>query len=127
MPRGNADNLIPNSKRSPEELREMTRKGGIASGEARRRKSDLRKLFAQALDVEIQGKGVTHAERLVQSALNIAENPKNGAAAIRALETIMHAIGQDQPEPNKDALELLREILEENKKNARVQAEQEAE
>ena len=100
--------------------------GGKASGEARRRKSDLRKLFALALDVEVKGKG-THAERLVKSALDIAENPKNGAAAIRALETIMRAVGQDQPEPNKDALELLREILEANKNNARVQSEQETE
>ena len=30
-------NLIPNSERSPEELREMGRKGGIKSGESRRR------------------------------------------------------------------------------------------
>lgn len=36
-------NLIPNSKRSPEELREMGRKGGIKSGEARRKKRDQEK------------------------------------------------------------------------------------
>ena len=36
-------NLIPNSERSPEELREMGRKGGIKSGEARRRKCDREK------------------------------------------------------------------------------------
>lgn len=38
----NVQNLIPNSERTPEELREMTRKAGIASGEARRRKKSLR-------------------------------------------------------------------------------------
>ena len=32
----NDKNLIPNSERSPRELREMGRKGGIASGESRR-------------------------------------------------------------------------------------------
>ena len=32
----NIQNLIPNSQRTPEELREITRKGGIASGKARR-------------------------------------------------------------------------------------------
>lgn len=37
-------NLIPNSERSPEELREMGRKGGIKSGEARRRKRDMLKM-----------------------------------------------------------------------------------
>ena len=36
-------NLIPNSERSPEELREMGRKGGIKSGESRRRKRDREK------------------------------------------------------------------------------------
>lgn len=37
------ENLIPNYERSPEELREMGRKGGIASGEARRKKRDLQR------------------------------------------------------------------------------------
>lgn len=41
----NEQNLIPNSQRTPEELREMTRKGGIKSGEARRRKKTLRELI----------------------------------------------------------------------------------
>lgn len=39
----NDENLIPNSERSPEELREMGRKGGIKSGESRRRKRDQKK------------------------------------------------------------------------------------
>ena len=34
-------NLIPNSERTPEELREMGRKGGIKSGESRRKKKEL--------------------------------------------------------------------------------------
>lgn len=37
-------NLISNSERSPEELQEMGRKGGIKSGEARRRKRDQEKV-----------------------------------------------------------------------------------
>lgn len=43
MARGNINNLIPNSERTPEELREITRKGGKKSGESRRRKRDLKK------------------------------------------------------------------------------------
>ena len=39
----NDENLIPNSERSLEELREMGRKGGIKSGESRRRKRDQKK------------------------------------------------------------------------------------
>lgn len=38
-------NLKPNSERTPSELREMTRKGGIASGKARREKKNLIQLF----------------------------------------------------------------------------------
>lgn len=46
----NEKNLIPNSERTPSELREMTRKGGIASGRARRQKktlSELAKMIAE--------------------------------------------------------------------------------
>lgn len=46
----NNSNLIPNTERSPEELREMGRKGGIASGKSRRRKRDLQKLAKMLLD-----------------------------------------------------------------------------
>ena len=45
----NEENLIPNSERSPEELREMGRKGGIKSGEARREK----KLFKEAIEKKL--------------------------------------------------------------------------
>lgn len=126
MANGNIDNLIPFADRPEEEQREIRIKGGIASGKARREKADLRKMMQAALDVEIKG-GLTHAQRLTQSILNVAENPKNGAAAVRAYETILHIIGQDEPEPRADALDLLRQILEANKENARVQAKQETE
>jgi hypothetical protein len=49
MPRGNPKNLIPNSERTPEELREQTRKGGIASGKARRKKKLLSQIYADIL------------------------------------------------------------------------------
>ena len=48
-PNGNPDNLIPNSERSPDELREQTRKGGIASGEARREKRKFAQMYADFL------------------------------------------------------------------------------
>lgn len=38
----NEENLIPMDKRSEKEARELGQKGGIASGEARRRKKSLR-------------------------------------------------------------------------------------
>ena len=45
-------NLIPNSERSPEELREMGRKGGIKSGESRRKNKErdrIIRLMAQII------------------------------------------------------------------------------
>ena len=45
----NNGNLIPNSQRSREELQEMGRRGGIASGKARRRKRELKKLCRRVL------------------------------------------------------------------------------
>jgi hypothetical protein len=43
----NEDNLIPFSERSKEEARELGRKGGIASGEARKKK----KLFKEHIEL----------------------------------------------------------------------------
>ena len=46
----NNSNLIPNTERRPEELREMGRKGGIASGKARRKKRDLREMMQMLME-----------------------------------------------------------------------------
>lgn len=40
----NAQNIIPNSERTPQERQEIARSGGIASGEARRERKRLREL-----------------------------------------------------------------------------------
>ena len=45
----NDENLIPQSQRSPSETRDMGRKGGIASGKARRIKSRGRQLVLDLL------------------------------------------------------------------------------
>jgi hypothetical protein len=44
------ENLIPQSERTPEEAREMGRKGGIASGEARREKKRMSQIYAEFLE-----------------------------------------------------------------------------
>ena len=121
------DNLIPMNMRSKDEARESGRKGGIASGEARRAKRDMRERMKMMLEEKPKGKDYTYADRLTESMLTIAANPKNGAAAVRAYETILHIIGQDEPEARQDALDTLRQILEVNIKNARLQTEQETE
>lgn len=47
-------NLIPNNERSPEELREMGRKGGIKSGESRRRKRDQNKIMKMLVNIVLE-------------------------------------------------------------------------
>lgn len=49
MPRGNPDKLIPTNKRTKKEASELGRKGGIASGEARREKKRLSTIYGEML------------------------------------------------------------------------------
>lgn len=52
----NESNLIPNSARTPKEREDIARKGGIASGEARRRRKQLREDLLVMLDEEVEFK-----------------------------------------------------------------------
>ena len=45
-------NLIPNSERTKEELQEITKKGGIASGVARRKKKLLKETIMEFLEAQ---------------------------------------------------------------------------
>ena len=67
----NPQNLIPNSKRSPDEVRRNGKKGGIASGEKRRHQRDLREavkaLQGIVLPVKGEGDGLTYAEAIVRA------------------------------------------------------------
>ena len=47
----NPENIIPNSERTPEERRDIARAGGIASGEARRRKRTLKDCGNAAMNI----------------------------------------------------------------------------
>lgn len=89
----NEQNLIPTTKRSKDEARENSRKGGIASGEARRRKRDLRRALEALLDKNMgrnkDGEEVSGAEAL---ALKQFEKALKGDT--RAFEVIRDTAGQ---------------------------------
>lgn len=112
------ENLIPMNKRSKEEAREAGRKGGINSGKTRRAKADMRELMKMMLQEDVPGAEMTYAQSLTKSMLTIAKTPKQGAAAVRAYETILHIIGQDNPEQGQEALDKLDKILREVRSNA---------
>lgn len=81
----NEQNLIPNSKRSPSEARENGRKGGIASGEARRRKKTLREImeaYGQMPAEELEG--FTNDEAVVASQYKLAKSDKPGSTGAAA-------------------------------------------
>ena len=60
----NEENLIHNSKRTPSELREITRKGGIASGKSRRKKANLKNALNTILTAEATSKTAQILEEL---------------------------------------------------------------
>ena len=71
----NEQNLIPNSMRTPSELREMTRKAGIASGEARRKKKTTAQLvnlmLGSKLNEELKEEVKVLASELDDEELNV--------------------------------------------------------
>ena len=49
MARGKPENLVRNETRTPDELRKITQKGGIASGKARRQRKAMRETLLELL------------------------------------------------------------------------------
>lgn len=104
----NAENLIPNNKRSPREVRENGRKGGIASGEARRKKKQTAELMKNILNSSLEGKnrqtvkafaGELEDEDLTVNALMAAGLVKAAATGnVKAFEAVQRYIGTDEQE-----------------------------
>lgn len=93
----NEKNLI---RLSPSEAREYGRRGGKASGEARRRKADFRKTLNMLLTAEIDSeewKPVLEAlgvECTLESALNMAMIREGLAGNVKAYEAVARYAGQ---------------------------------
>lgn len=83
----NESNLIPLNERTKEEQREIARKGGIASGEARRRKKTLKEELIDLLESNDNNNKISVA--LLKKALD---------GDIQAFTTIRDTIGEKQAE-----------------------------
>ena len=97
----NEQNLIPTTERTKDEVREITTKGGINSGKARRKKADMRKAVQSMLDntySDSSGKELSGAEIMALKLFKIATNEKD-KQCISAIKLIIELTGQ-----NKDAL-----------------------
>lgn len=83
----NEDNLISLADRTTEEVREIARKGGIASGEARREKKMLKDLLEEALS-----KGTETDNEYVNITLALIKEANKGN--VKAYEVIRDTLGQ---------------------------------
>lgn len=101
MARGH-ENLIPNSKRTPDELRRMTSNGGKKSGEVRRRKADFRKTLNALLTAEIDSPEwspmleALGLDSTLESAVNAAMIKEALMGNVKAYEAIAKYSGQSE-------------------------------
>ena len=101
MPREDGyKNLVPNEERTPDELRSITQKGGIASGKARRRKRSMKEAADYYLSLPEMAviKGIT-------------ARAKKGDP--QAANVLLKMLGEDNPPDDTaaDTLERARELL----------------
>lgn len=79
----NEKNLIPMSKRSKKEARDAGRKGGIASGEARRKKKSFAEAARWALEMETKAniggnkEMITQYQAIILNLLSVANDKQN--------------------------------------------------
>ena len=88
----NEQNLIPFTERSESEVRELNSKGGVNSGEARRRKRDIRLALEALLEKEItdrHGNVMSTAE-----AIAIKQIEKALKGDTKAFEVVRDSAGQ---------------------------------
>lgn len=99
-----SENLIPTNRRTKEEAREISRKGGKASGEARRRKADLKKALKTVLEADV------HSDKVAEQLENMGFDNSNLMAMVfaqmqqaqkgnvRAFEAISKVMGVEKDE-----------------------------
>ena len=108
----NNENLIPNPERTPSELKEMARKGGIASGEARREKKKVAELVKtyMAMPSASDKEGKTMMDDFIENALKNS----TGVATLDDVIKLQRIIGEDvtkiQVETDDTAVQVAQEL-----------------
>lgn len=117
----NEENLIPFDQRSKEEARECGRRGGIASGAARRRKRSLREAADLYLSLPVADRRTWNklARRCIQpedidNQMSVIVGLTDAAAKgdARAARVLVELLGDDRS-GDADSLNRARELLEE--------------
>jgi hypothetical protein len=86
------ENLIPFDDRTEEEQRQIRKSGGVASGEARRRKRDIRLAMEALLEKQYKGKDGKELSGAEAIALKQMEKALKGDA--KAFELVRDTAGQ---------------------------------
>ena len=98
----NEKNLIPNSERSPSEVRENGRKGGIKSGEVRREQKTYRDMAKTMLSAtikdkkildELQAYGLSETDVKAYTLLGMIKASGNGSH--HAFDRLMMLVGEE--------------------------------
>lgn len=117
------ENLIPQSERTKDEQREIAKKGGIASGKARREKATIKKYLQALLENGYDGHE-TGAEALAVSAMKKAVK-----GDVKAMTFVRDTVGE-KPVDNvqiatvdQEAIDDINEMLEEASNNVETETE----
>lgn len=97
------ENLIPFNQRTEEEQRELAKKGGIASGKARRRKATIRKTLETIMEMDVPDDN----NRAILEALGLEPTMQNAVV----IKTVMSAITDASPK----SLDTLNKLLGQDK------------
>lgn len=97
----NEQNLIPLNQRTKNEQRDIARKAGIASGEARRKKADMRKSMQNLLNMKITPQqeatlkqlGLISDEWTYSDLINVAAMKQAMKGNVRAMEFVRDTAG----------------------------------
>lgn len=98
------DNLIPNSQRSPEEVRANGRKGGIKSGQVRRQKANLKKALNTILLSDVSSEQLAKTleglgyDRTNESAMALAMVQKAIKGDVKAFEQVSRLVATEKDE-----------------------------
>lgn len=114
----NEKNLIPNSERSPIEVRENGRKGGIKSGEVRREQKTYRDMAKAMLSAkitdenilnELKAYGLSETDVKAYTLLGMIKASANGSH--NAFDRLMELIGEKEQNQNENVIAKLDKVL----------------
>ena len=104
----NKKNLIPNNERSPSEVRENGRKGGIKSGEVRREQKTYRDMAKAMLSATITDEKILN-ELKAYTLLGMIKASGNGSH--NAFDRLMELIGEKEQNQNENVIAKLDKVL----------------